>query len=113
MPQYILSDLEPGCEDSPSEMWNLLAVVAIGHMLASSFPRALGTSSDRESWSAPGLLAFTEMRCRSFILSHRVESRASLIWQGWGRAQASSMPAAHSHLLERLRGDTGVSLSSS
>lgn len=93
-------------------MWNLSAVVAIGHMLA-SFPQALGTFSDRESWSDPGLLAFTEMRCRSFILLHKAESRATQIWQGWGRAQASSMPAALFHLLERLRGDTGVSLSSS
>lgn len=71
------------------------------------FP-ALGTFSDQENWRDTGLLPFTE-RCGSFALLHRAESGASQIWQGWGRA----MPTAHSPLLEQLRGDTGVSLSSS
>lgn len=85
----VCQNLELGCKDLQSEMWNrlwyLLAVVALCHRLAGFFSPALGTFSDRQSWSE-ACLPFTEMRCGNFTLLYRAESRASQIWQGRGRA---------------------------
>lgn len=76
------------------------------------FSPALGTVSDPESWSGSGLLAFTEMRRRSFALTPQSAEQGISDLAGVGQS-LGSRPAAHSHLLERLREDTGVSLSSS
>lgn len=70
------------------------------------FP-ALGTFSDQESWSDTGLLHRDEVWELRFT-SQSAEQGISYL-AGVGQSHASNpLP-----LLERLRGDTGVSLSSS